>query len=135
MCVRAWRFGTERRWRMGLVWAGGAFYSRPAQGLTCPPHVPAVRTCQDIFELGRRYKILNPDKMRSEYGKLMYMLMDSSEPAIQELLEFRCVRTLRTVYVFLEERGGLAMLDDALMHTATAEIISGEPREGGLAWW
>ncbi|PNW82263.1 hypothetical protein CHLRE_06g278154v5 [Chlamydomonas reinhardtii] len=81
---------------------------------------------QDIFELGRRYKILNPDKMRSEYGKLMYMLMDSSEPAIQELLEFRCVRTLRTVYVFLEERGGLAMLDDALMHTATAEIISGD---------
>ncbi|KAG2439554.1 hypothetical protein HXX76_004907 [Chlamydomonas incerta] len=81
---------------------------------------------QDIFELGRRYKILNPDKMRSEYGKLMYMLMDSSEPAIQELLEFRCVRTLRTVYVFLEERGGLAMLDDGLMHTATAEIVAGD---------
>ncbi|KAG2445151.1 hypothetical protein HYH02_008619 [Chlamydomonas schloesseri] len=82
---------------------------------------------QDIFELGRRYKILNPDKMRSEYGKLMYMLMDSAEPAIQELLEFRCVRQLRTVYVFLEERGGLAMLEDAaLMHTATAEIVAGD---------
>ncbi|GFR42252.1 hypothetical protein Agub_g3147 [Astrephomene gubernaculifera] len=81
---------------------------------------------QDIFELGRRYKILNPDKMRSEYGKLMYLLMDSAEPAIQELLEFQCVRQLRTVYLFLEERGGLAMLDDPLMQPATAEIVAGD---------
>lgn len=38
------------------------------------------------------------DKMRSEYGKLMYLLMDSAEPNIQELVEFRCVRPLKTVY-------------------------------------
>ena len=36
--------------------------------------------------------------MRSEYGKLMYLLMDSAEPNIQELIEFRCVRPLKTVY-------------------------------------
>ena len=29
---------------------------------------------QDIFELARRYKIMNPEKLRGDYGKLMYLL-------------------------------------------------------------
>ncbi len=69
---------------------------------------------------------MNPDKMRSEYGKLVYLLMDSSDDHVQNLLEFKCVRPLRTVYTLLEECNGLAVLQDPLVEAATAEIVAGE---------
>lgn len=80
---------------------------------------------QNCFEAGRRFKIMNPDKMRSEYGKLVYLLMDSSDDHVQNLLEFKCVRPLRTVYTLLEECNGLAVLQDPLVEAATAEIVAG----------
>jgi Protein of unknown function (DUF2009) len=79
---------------------------------------------QTLFELGRRYKIMNPDKMRSEYGKLMYLLMDSQSPHIQDLLGFSLVTPIQTVYKFLEERDALAVLRDQHIRAATMEIKS-----------
>lgn len=50
---------------------------------------------------------------------------------MQELLEFACVVPLRTVYSTLEAQGGLKLLDDPLLLTATAEIVAGGC---SLAW-
>lgn len=78
---------------------------------------------QRVFEIGRRHKVMNPEKMRSEYGKLVYLLQDSQSYEVQALLDFSLVKPLNTVDAFLRERGGEALLRDALMETATAEIM------------
>lgn len=77
---------------------------------------------QACFEIARRYKIMNPAKMRTDYGKLIYMLMDSCERQVQALLEFPTVRPIRTVYNFLEAKEGLAILRDELVWVATREV-------------
>jgi hypothetical protein len=41
--------------------------------------------------------------------------MDSASPAVSELLEFSCVRPLRTVAGLLEAGGAAALLDDPLV--------------------
>lgn len=51
-----------------------------------------------VFEIGRRHKILNPECMRTDYGKLVHMLMDSQNPDIQRLLEFKLVKKVCTHY-------------------------------------
>ncbi|KAI9315559.1 hypothetical protein BX666DRAFT_1860644 [Dichotomocladium elegans] len=78
---------------------------------------------QTVFEIGRRHKIMNPEKMRSAYGKLMYMLSDSMIPEVQEMLGFSCVAPIKTVYNFLEERKGLGVLHEDIIVLATHEII------------
>ena len=50
-----------------------------------------------VFEIGRRHKILNPECMRTDYGKLIHMLMDSQNPDIQRLLEFKLVKKVNLV--------------------------------------
>ena len=76
------------------------------------------------FELGRRHKIMNPEKMRSTYGKLIYLLQDSQIPEVKEMLQFQCVKEIKTVYRILEENSGLNVLRDDLINAATMEIIS-----------
>ncbi|ORE08166.1 hypothetical protein BCV72DRAFT_204100 [Rhizopus microsporus var. microsporus] len=77
---------------------------------------------QRIFEVGRRHKIMNPEKMRSTYGKLMYMLMDSVIPEVAEYLGFSCVVPIKTVYDFLKSRDCIDLLHDDNIALATREI-------------
>ncbi|KAJ3740991.1 hypothetical protein DFH05DRAFT_1580352 [Lentinula detonsa] len=79
---------------------------------------------QRVFELGRRHKIMNPDKMRTTYGKLIYLLQDSQAPEIKDLLGFSCVKPINTVYAVLKENDALDMLRDDLINAATQEIYS-----------
>ncbi|KAJ8582217.1 hypothetical protein M405DRAFT_831025 [Rhizopogon salebrosus TDB-379] len=79
---------------------------------------------QTIFELGRRHKIMNPDKMRTTYGKLIYLLQDSQAPDVRDMLSFSCVKPIITVYNILEEHDALDMLRDDLIMVATQEIYS-----------
>ena len=82
-----------------------------------------------LREIGRRHKVMNPEKMRSEYGKMIYLLQDSQMSDVQELLNFKLVKPMRTAHALLAEKNGLAMLRDGLMHQATAEIMhEGKPR-------
>ncbi|CAE7088183.1 unnamed protein product [Rhizoctonia solani] len=77
-----------------------------------------------VFEIGRRHKVMNPDKMRETYGKLIYLLMDAQSHDVSDLLGFSPVDPLVTVYSTLEAHDALAVLDDPRLETATREIIS-----------
>lgn len=84
---------------------------------------------QRVFELGRRHKIMNPDKMRTTYGKLIYLLQDSQNPDVKDMLGFSCVKPIQTVYTVLEQHDALDLLKDDLITVATKEIYSeGRPR-------
>lgn len=79
---------------------------------------------QDVFELGRRHKIRNPEKMRNSYGKLMYLLQDSQMPEIMEQFEINLVRNVRNVYEELEKGNALDMLKEPALLTATTCITA-----------
>ena len=98
-----------------------------------------------VFEIGRRHKILNPECMRTDYGKLIHMLMDSQNPDIQRLLEFKLVKKVSwchpnhffsfflfssllpsqvtTVYDFLKSADCLGLLKNSDVITATTAIV------------
>ena len=67
---------------------------------------------REIFEVTRRWKIMNPEKLRGVYGKLVYLLQDANQPELQEELGFSPVKPVRTVHAKLEECGALDLLQE-----------------------
>jgi len=79
-----------------------------------------------IFEVGRRYKVMNPDKMRSTYGKLMFLLQDAQSSEIQQALGFRVVRAMLTVEKELDELDALELLQEPDLRAAVSAVRPGE---------
>jgi hypothetical protein len=79
---------------------------------------------QDIFEIGRRQKIMNPEKMRTEYGKMIYLLQDMMSSTMVDQLGFKVTSSIKTVYDLLEHRNCARILEDDDIYVATSEIIS-----------
>jgi len=81
-----------------------------------------------VFEIGRRYKIMNPDKMRSTYGKLMYILMDT---AAHDLVDYDVIVDIRTVDGEFRKVSGIysdPLLIEATKNTNSAEEVAGKMR-------
>ena len=87
---------------------------------------------QRIFEIGRRFKIMNPDKMRTTYGKLMHILQDAQSP---NMLSFNVVVPIKTVFKLLQKRiGARALLcDPDLVLAMRALDSSSSPEEHAAA--
>ena len=75
-----------------------------------------------VLEIARRYKINNPEKMRGEYGKLIYLMQDAMSTELAPVLNADIHTPVQTVYALLEKGGALDMLHDPLIGIATREI-------------
>lgn len=80
---------------------------------------------KNIFEIGRRYKIMNPEKLRDTYGKLCYIIMDSRLSNIKEHMEFDLYKPILTIEKFLIENSNdfsNNLFNDIEILNATADI-------------
>jgi hypothetical protein len=104
-------------------------------------YLPFLR---NALEIARRHKIMNPEKMRTEYGKLVYLLQDAVLFEQEGLLDYgldddeddggghsnhhhhatSLIAPIKTVYKFLEDKNGLALLRDQHIEIATEEILA-----------
>lgn len=60
---------------------------------------------------------------------MIYLMQDAVSPEAQRILNFNVKRGVESVYEFLKERGGLAVLSDPNVEIATREVLAnGRPR-------
>lgn len=79
---------------------------------------------RSVFEVGRRYKIQNPTKMRTTYGKMMHILMDAVQPAMTNEIGANMFTPTQSVHSILRPFGaaGEAFLADADLLLAASPI-------------
>ncbi|KAJ9451219.1 UPF0652 protein [Diplonema papillatum] len=84
----------------------------------------AIARCEDwfrkLFELGRRYKRMNPDKMRTEYGKLVTLMQDAVQK--ERLMSMSVYEPVRTVTDVLKEANLGLLLEDEQLTVAASPI-------------
>ena len=97
-------------------------------GRSLTDNVPLFR---DLFEVGRRYKIMNPGKMRNTYGKLMYLIMDAESYSIKSETGINFVKEIYTVLAFVKEKGILPILEDELLQEATTALSNADGEKCG----
>jgi len=85
-----------------------------------------------LFEIPRRYKVLNPEKLRDAYGKCIYLLMDAAKPELAEMLGFNLIRPIATVKDVIELHEIENMLRDPRLKFATMEILHEGRRRGDV---
>ena len=78
---------------------------------------------QEYLEISRRYKIMNPEKMRSEYGKLVLLMQDAVSSDIKPLLGIHIQRPIITVYDLLDAKNALNVLKNKYIDDATQEVL------------
>jgi len=98
-------------------------YEKGQQVLQDRNFSPFQQMLADMLEVARRYKVTNPEKMRSEYGKLIYLMQDAVSDSIRPLLGINIFKPMITVYTLLESHNCLHILDDPLIYIATDEIL------------
>ncbi|CAM9304629.1 unnamed protein product [Ectocarpus sp. 13 AM-2016] len=82
-----------------------------------------LRTC---FEVGRRHKILNPEKMRSAHGMLMCIVMDTEHPLVREQTGFSCVRSMRTAFGLSVSANLVGLFEDPDLLAASRPVLPWE---------
>lgn len=91
---------------------------------TLNENIPFFR---DMFEVGRRFKIMNPHKMRNTYGKLMYIIMDCESHTIKADTGTTFVKDIKTIYNFLvEKEANMSFVEEEALLTASAIVEQNE---------
>lgn len=90
--------------------------SQGAALITSKDFVPHETLICKAIELARRYKVMNPDLLRTDYAKFLYLVQDLClTPQCQEQLQFpsgTVVKPIRTVKRVLEAWGISQLLED-----------------------